>query len=133
QHRGNGAKQADGLRQSQSLPGWVDYTSTSARTARPRREGKMTLRLHSLAALSYCVAACGVAAAQTPKDVEWPTYGADLANTRYRPLDQINAGNFNRLELAWSFKADNLGPRPEYKLEGTPLMVKGVLYATGGT
>src|SRR5262249_40105462 len=28
---------------------------------------------------------------------------------------------------------DNLGPFPEYKLEGTPLMVKGVLYTTGGT
>ena len=73
-----------------------------------------------------------IAAAQT-KDTEWPTYGADLANTRYRPLDQINASNFSQLELAWSFKTDNLGTRPEYKLEGTPLMVKGVLYATGGT
>src|SRR6516165_6807320 len=71
--------------------------------------------------------------AQTAKDNEWPTYGADLANTRYRPLDQINAANFSQLELAWSFKTDNLGSRPEYKLEGTPLMVKGVLYATGGT
>jgi len=73
-----------------------------------------------------------MAAAQT-KDVEWPTYGADLANTRYRPLDQINASNFKDLELAWTFKTDNLGSRPEYKLEGTPLMVKGVLYATAGT
>jgi quinoprotein glucose dehydrogenase len=64
---------------------------------------------------------------------EWPTYGADLANTRYRPLDQINASNFNKLEVAWTFKTDNLGPRPEYKLEGTPLMVGGVVYATAGT
>jgi len=29
------------------------------------------------------------------KDTEWPTYAADLAATRYRPLDQINASNFN--------------------------------------
>src|SRR6202158_971993 len=64
---------------------------------------------------------------------EWPTYGADLANTRYRPLDQINAANFNKLEVAWRFKTDSLGPRPEYKLEGTPLMIKGVIYATAGT
>ncbi len=64
---------------------------------------------------------------------EWPTYGADLASTRYRPLDQIDASNFNKLEVAWTFKTDNLGPRPEYKLEGTPLMVGGVVYATGGT
>ena len=67
------------------------------------------------------------------KDVEWPTYGADLASTRYRPLDQIDASNFNKLEVAWTFKTDNLGPRPEYRLEGTPLMVGGVLYATAGT
>lgn len=64
---------------------------------------------------------------------EWPTYGADLASTRYRPFDQINASNFNKLEVAWSFKTDNLGPRPEFRLEGTPLMVGGVVYATAGT
>jgi glucose dehydrogenase len=64
---------------------------------------------------------------------EWPHYSADLKGTRYSPLDQINASNFNRLEVAWRFKTDNLGPFPEYKLEGTPLMIKGVLYTTGGT
>jgi quinoprotein glucose dehydrogenase len=81
------------------------------------------------------IAGIAVASAQTAqnKDTEWPTYGADLANTRYRPLDQINGSNFSNLELAWSFKTDSLGTRPEYKLEGTPLMIKGVLYATGGT
>jgi len=67
------------------------------------------------------------------KDTEWPTYAADLAGTRYRALDQINASNFNQLEVAWRFKTDSLGNRPEYKLEGTPLMVKGVLYATAGS
>jgi quinoprotein glucose dehydrogenase len=76
---------------------------------------------------------CAASSAQGTKGGEWPTHGADLANTRYRPLDQINASNFSQLELAWSFKTDHLGPRPEYKLEGTPLVVKGVLYATGGT
>jgi len=64
---------------------------------------------------------------------EWTTYGADLANTRYAPLDQINAGNFGKLEVAWRFKTDNLGPRPEYQFESTPLMVRGVLYSTAGT
>src|SRR6266568_3905841 len=64
---------------------------------------------------------------------EWPSYNADLRGTRYSPLDQINASNFNKLEIAWRFKTDNLGPFPEYKLEGTPLMIKGVLYTTGGT
>jgi quinoprotein glucose dehydrogenase len=64
---------------------------------------------------------------------EWPHYTGDLTGARYSPLDQINADNFNKLEVAWRFKTDNLGTRPEYKLEGTPLMIGGILYATAGT
>ena len=44
---------------------------------------------------------------------EWPMYTADLRGSKYSPLDQINAGNFSKLEVAWRFKTDNLGPRPE--------------------
>ena len=80
----------------------------------------------------------GLSAGQVPfqpstKKGEWPTYGGDLANSRYSALDQINASNFSKLQLAWSFKTDHFGPRPEFKLEGTPLMVGGTLYATAGT
>jgi len=64
---------------------------------------------------------------------EWTSYAGDLRNYRYSPLDQINASNFNKLEVAWRFKTDALGPRAEFKLEGTPLMVKDVVYATAGT
>lgn len=67
------------------------------------------------------------------KTGEWPHYNADVKGSRYSPLDQINASNFSKLEVAWRFKTDSLGTRPEFKLEGTPLMVKGVLYATAGT
>jgi len=67
------------------------------------------------------------------KNGEWRTYGGDLGNTHYSPLDQINAANFNNLSVAWTFKTDNLGPRPEYQFEGTPLMANGVLYSTAGT
>ncbi len=67
------------------------------------------------------------------KNGEWPTYSGDVKGSRYSPLDQIDATNFNKLEVAWHLKTDNFGPRLEYKLEGTPLMVKGVLYAVGGT
>ncbi len=66
-------------------------------------------------------------------NTEWRSYGADLANTRYSPLDQVNAGNFKNLEVAWRFKTDNLGPRPEFNLESTPLVANGVLYSTAGT
>ncbi len=63
---------------------------------------------------------------------EWPHYGADLSNTRYSPLAQIDASNFSRLEVAWRFKTDALGPRPEYQFESTPLMVGGTVYSTAG-
>ena len=68
----------------------------------------------------------------TPKG-DWTHYTADVRGSKYAPLDQIKASNFNDLEVAWRFKTDNLGTRPEYKLEGTPLAVKGVLYTTAGT
>src|SRR5437016_13274104 len=67
------------------------------------------------------------------KNGEWRSYGADVGNTHYSSLDQINPSNFNKLEVAWHFKTDNLGPRPEYQYEGTPLMANGVVYATGGS
>jgi quinoprotein glucose dehydrogenase len=89
--------------------------------------------------LIVIVCLSALASAQDPaksnkdKDVDWPTYAADLAGTRYRPLAQINASNFSKLEVAWRFKTDNLGNRPEYKLEGTPLMVNHKLYTTAGS
>ena len=64
---------------------------------------------------------------------DWATYGGDLASRRYRPFDQINRDNFKDLEVAWRFKTDALGPRPEFNFEVTPLMVNGVLYTTAGT
>jgi quinoprotein glucose dehydrogenase len=67
------------------------------------------------------------------KNGDWTHYTADVRGTKYSPLDQINAANFNKMEVAWRFKTDNLGTRPEFKLEGTPLAIKGVLYVTAGT
>ena len=84
-------------------------------------------------ALALLLTPSGVSGQHQTKDTEWPSYAADLAGTRYRPLDQINASNFSKLEVAWRFKTDSLGNRPEYKLEGTPLMVNGVLYTTAGS
>ena len=57
------------------------------------------------------------------KNGDWTHYTADMHGTKYSPLDQITAANFNQLEVAWRFKTDNLGTRPEFKLEGTPLAI----------
>ena len=107
-----------------------------------RTFGRMVLAAASLAGVLGLIAVgprmTADLAGQAPgfpstKNGEWPYYTADVKGSRYSPLDQINASNFNQLEVAWRFKTDNLGTRPEFKLEGTPLMVKGLIYATGGT
>src|SRR5579864_1167768 len=92
-------------------------------------------RFAMLAALAACsLWTASPAWAQTgAKNGEWRTYGGDLGSTRYAPLDQINASNFNQLEVAWRFKTDSLGPRPEFQYEGTPLFVHGTLFVTAGT
>ena len=51
------------------------------------------------------------------KNGEWRTYGADLGNTKYSPLNQIDATNFNKLKVAWRFQTENLGARPEFNLK----------------
>lgn len=90
------------------------------------------MKTHRLPSALMLVAFTALAWGQN-KSTEWPSYAADLAGTRYRPLDQINASNFSQLEVAWRLKTDMFGNRPEYKLEGTPLMVNGVLYTTAGS
>lgn len=99
--------------------------------------------MRSIAGRALVVAAgvaAAVAATQVPmagqvkaRPGEWVSYAADLANTRYSPLDQVNASNFGKLEVAWRFKTESLGPRPEFMFQSTPLMVGGVVYSTAGT
>jgi quinoprotein glucose dehydrogenase len=70
--------------------------------------------------------------AAAPRDTDWTHYANDLASTRYSPLDQINAANFNQLELAWRFSTNSLGPRLDADYQSTPLVVKGRIYSTAG-
>ena len=97
--------------------------------------GVAGLALLSIALLSPWV---GVAAPQRtqPKrtaTVEWKTYGADLASTRYSPLDQIKSENFSKLKIAWRLTTNDFGPRPDTLYSATPLFVGNVLYTTVGT
>src|SRR5262245_56485339 len=101
--------------------------------------GAMTRRFGLLcllaAGISVAISAQERGSARAPSTVngDWPHYTADLRGSKYSPIDQINTSNFGALEVAWRFKTDQLGPRPEFKLEGTPLAINGVLYTTGGT
>src|SRR4030095_6002066 len=83
--------------------------------------------------LALCCTAVDVRAQTGAKSGEWRTYGGDLGSTRYAPLDQINADNFGKLQVAWRFKTDGFGIRPDFNLQTTPLMIDGVLYATVGS
>ncbi|HYE86753.1 MAG TPA: PQQ-binding-like beta-propeller repeat protein [Vicinamibacterales bacterium] len=87
----------------------------------------------AIAALLVGAASVSLRGQWAPKVGEWATYGGDLASTRYSPLDQINAANFEKLQLAFRFKTDNFGPRPEFQFQSTPLMVNGRLFTTAGT
>lgn len=91
-------------------------------------------RLAAFASLLTVALAAGpsLVAQQGATNGEWRSWAGDTGSTRYSPLDQINATNFSSLEVAWRFKTDILGPRPDFNLQATPLMINGVLYFTAG-
>jgi len=67
------------------------------------------------------------------ESVEWRYWGADAASTRYLPLDQIRADNFEDLEVAWVWRGDNFGPDVDYVLRSTPIYVDGRLFTVAGS
>src|SRR5688572_29976699 len=85
------------------------------------------LRLMRVAALGLLVTVV-VSGQQKVPQGEWRRAGSDGGNTRYSPLDQINADNVRNLKIAWTWRSDNYGSQPEIKNETTPVMVNGVLY-----
>ncbi len=86
--------------------------------------------------LTACIvlsAALPLAAQTGATNGEWRSYAADPGSTKYSPLDQINRDNVKNLRIAWRFKTDNLGPRPDYNMQSTPIVVNGVMYVQAGT
>ena len=66
---------------------------------------------------------------------DWPSYGATDAARRYSSLDQINAGNVQTLERAWSFHTGDT-PTEEisaYGAENTPIKIGDSLYVCSPT
>ena len=74
-------------------------------------------------------------------DGEWRSYAGDNGSTKYSPLDQIDAGNFSDLRIAWRWQSvdgnvdlESLPRRADDRpisirgLQATPLMIDGVLY-----
>ena len=63
---------------------------------------------------------------------DWRYIGGDAAHTRYTSLDQINASNFEDLEVAWVWRGDNFGSGVDYVFRSTPIYVDGLLYTVAG-
>jgi quinoprotein glucose dehydrogenase len=59
---------------------------------------------------------------------KWLYWGGDPGQTRYAPLDQVNASNVNRLKIAWRWSADMAGDAASSNYKATPLLDDGVLY-----
>ena len=91
----------------------------------------MARRFLALAGL-LIVAATSLAAQYGTTNGEWRSYAGDPGSTKYSPLDQITRDNAKTLRIAWRFKTDNYGVRPDYNMQVTPLMVNGVMYVQAG-
>ena len=61
-----------------------------------------------------------------PRNGDWTTYNGALNGNRYSPLDQVNASNVRQLQPQFIFSPGGSG------LEGTPVVMDGVMYVTGG-
>jgi len=82
------------------------------------------------------LAALSISAITRPQNREWRFYGAGPGNTKYSPLDQINASNVKSLRAAWTWTSPDLKVIEQNRNlftsgnEATPLMVNGVLYVS---
>ena len=65
------------------------------------------------------------------KPGEWRYWGGDAWSTRYSALDQINASNFNSLQVAWQWNAGAFGSDEYYRT--TPLYANGRLFTVATT
>ena len=81
----------------------------------------------SLIAVRPSNARQGPALERGNKPGEWRYWGADAWSTRYSDLDQINASNFDSLQIAWTWSP---GGEDEY-FRSTPLYADGRLFTVG--
>jgi len=65
------------------------------------------------------------------KPGEWRYWGADAWSTRYSALDQINASNFDSLQIAWQWNAGQYGEDEYYRT--TPLYANGRIFTVATT
>jgi glucose dehydrogenase len=62
---------------------------------------------------------------------EWRYWGADAWSSRYSSLDQINASNFDSLQVAWTWNGGAFGADEYYRT--TPIYANGRLFTVAST
>ena len=99
-----------------------------------RRRRARFLLSHLIGALALLCAISDPVAAQDrgSPEGEWWFQSGDAWGTRYAPLSQIDADNFEELELAWVFRGDNFSPHAYYLSRSTPSYINGILYTVAG-
>jgi quinohemoprotein ethanol dehydrogenase len=93
----------------------------------------------SLMAIALCVATGVLAFSAVPAAPNWkmpptrdfPLAGGSYSNQRYSALNQINSSNIKTLGGVWSLRVEERGRGGT--LDGTPIVVDGVMYVTTGT
>ena len=55
------------------------------------------------------------------QDGGWSHWGSAAGSTRYTPLEQIDAENFQELAVAWVWRGDNFGPSADNILRSTSI------------
>jgi alcohol dehydrogenase (cytochrome c) len=95
---------------------WERYSLPST------RKGTNNMKLARLWVMVLC--ACTYASAQIKDD--WPSYNGDYTGRRFSGLTQITPQNVGHLQAQWVFHARTPGV-----LEGTPVVVNGIMYFTG--
>ncbi len=90
-----------------------------------------------VAAILLTLSAAPAFAQKGAPDGDWPHFAGDHGSTKYSPLDQIDASNFGKLQVAWRWETadkalEGKTPMRPYYLRGTPIVIKGTAYLSTG-
>ena len=82
--------------------------------------------------LSLCLLV--LAPSSAGQDQAWPYYGGTAGGGRHTPLQQIDANNVRRLEVAWTFRTGEVGPgetvSKRLTFEATPIVIADTMYVS---
>jgi quinoprotein glucose dehydrogenase len=119
------------------------HHSTTSRPIGSRRSGRVIGTVGTAILLATAVGATllvratqssavqGTQLVRGNKPGEWRYWGGDAWSSRYSAVDQINASNFNSLQVAWQWNAGAFGSDEYYRT--TPLYANGRLFTVATT